>query len=192
MNVVRAITTHLAPGFPPVSILEGPRTCGKTYVAHALVAAGAWQGYESLADPMTFELARHDLPGWLASLPPTVVIDEAQLIDELPLLVKGLVDEPGTARRFLLTGSARLGRSALGGSDPLTGRVRRWTLAPLTAAEINGHADWMNRVVDGLFSGEIASVTPTASLDISERIEQKHPAASILGHHRVHVRKVRP
>ena len=94
MDVERAITPALTPDFPPVTIVEGPRTSGKTHVARSLVANGTWQGHETLADPVTLELARHDLPGWLGSLPETVIIDEAQLIADLPLIVKGLVDEP--------------------------------------------------------------------------------------------------
>lgn len=166
MDFARAIESELVPGFPPVTILEGPRTCGKTYVARKLVAAGVWQRYESLADPATLELASHDLPGWLASLPATTVIDEAQLIAELPLAVKRLVDEPGTARRFLLTGSARLGRTSLGGSDPLTGRVRRWTLSPLTLAELDGRAVAMGHLAERLWSGEILTPADYPPCDV--------------------------
>jgi len=172
MDVERAISTELTPGFPPVTILEGPRTCGKTYVARGLLAAGTWQGYENLADPATLELARHDLPGWLGSLPQTVMIDEAQLIGELLLIVKQVVDEPASTRRFLLTGSARLGRTGLGGSDPLTGRVRRWALAPLTLAELNGHASHQRQLIERLFSGGITDTAPPGAPDITAHIDQ--------------------
>jgi len=155
MDVVRAIEPDIRPGFPPVTVLEGPRTVGKTYTAHKLVTTGVWQRYASLADTPTFQLASRDLPGWLESLPATVVIDEAQLLDELPLQIKRLVDEPGSTRRFLLTGSARIGRTGLGGSDPLTGRVRRWSLAPLTASEIQGQPQRLRTLAERLFSGDI-------------------------------------
>jgi len=172
MDIARAVTPELTPDFPPVTILEGPRTCGKTHVARSLVAAGMWQGYENLADPMTADLAHCDLPGWLGSLPDTVILDEAQLIEDLPLVVKNLVDEPGTRRRYLLTGSARLGRTTLGGSDPLTGRVSRWTLAPLTLAETNGRADTMRHLVADLFSGAITGTGTTAPLDVAPLIDR--------------------
>jgi len=171
MNIERAVVPDLVPGFPPVTILEGPRTAGKTYVARGLYESGVWQGYETLADPLTFELATNDLPGWLRSLPKTVIIDEAQLIKELPLIVKMLVDE-SSSRRFLLTGSARLGRSSLGGTDPLTGRVHRWTLGPLTLAEMNGHPDGLRTLVERLFQGDIGDGMTQPALDIPARVNQ--------------------
>ena len=170
MDVSRAMEPVLAPGFPAVTVLEGPRTCGKTYVARKLVRAGVWAGYETLADPTTLELARHDLPGWLSSLPETVIIDEAQLVDELPLQLKRLVDEPESPRRFLLTGSARIARTGLGGSDPLTGRVRRWSLAPLTAAEVDGRPEGMRSLIARLFDATIAQPTDFPGLDVAARV----------------------
>ncbi|MDR1852969.1 MAG: DUF4143 domain-containing protein [Propionibacteriaceae bacterium] len=165
MEITRALTSHLAPNLPPVSILEGPRMSGKTFIARKLVDEGVWERYESLADPLTLELARNDLPGWLESLPATTIIDEAQLISELPLAIKSIVDEPSSIRRYLLTGSARLGRDSLGGSDPLTGRVRRWQLAPVTLAESEDHANAMDTLVTRLFDESI--VADAHALDVA-------------------------
>jgi predicted AAA+ superfamily ATPase len=138
MDVTRAIEPDLTPGQPPVTILEGPRMSDKTHTARKLWANGVWDGYENLADPATFEIARHDLAAWLESLSPRVIIDEAQLLAHLPLRVKFLADQAGSRRRWLLTGSVSIGRAGLGGSDPLTGRAQRWTLSPLTAGELAG------------------------------------------------------
>jgi predicted AAA+ superfamily ATPase len=129
---------------------------GKTFIARKLVELGEWERYETLANSLTLELAKNDLANWLDSLPQTAIIDEAQLLADLPLAVKDLVDRPSSPRRFLLTGSARLGRDSLGGSDPLTGRVRRWRLAPLTLAEICGNAAAMSHLVARLFDGSVA------------------------------------
>ena len=170
MDVSRAIEPELIPGFPAVTVLEGPRTCGKTYVVQKLVREGVWDGYRTLADLSTLELAQHDLPGWLSSLPTTVVIDEAQLVDELPLQLKRLVDEPGSTRKFLLTGSARIARTGLGGSDPLTGRVRRWSLAPLTAAEIDGRPEQARSLVARLFDTTVAQNADHPALDVAARV----------------------
>ena len=170
MDVTRAIEPDIRPGFPPVAVLEGPRTVGKTHTARKLVTTGVWRAYTSLADAATLQLAGHDLPGWLESLPETVVIDEAQLLEELPLQVKRLVDEPGSARRFLLTGSARIGRTGLGGSDPLTGRVRRWSLAPLTANELRGRPERARTLVERLFTGDVVDQPPVGSRDLSDDI----------------------
>jgi predicted AAA+ superfamily ATPase len=140
-----------------VTILEGPRMSGKTHTARKLWSHGVWDGYENLADPATAELARHDLAGWLESLSQSVIIDEAQLLADLPLRVKFLVDQAGSRRRFMLTGSASIGRAGLGGSDPLTGRAQRWTLAPLTAGELAGRAEGVRELVGRLFSGDITA-----------------------------------
>lgn len=57
----------------------------------------------------------------------------------LQLGVKQLIDTRGaTPSQFLLTGSARLNTRELGGSDPLTGRVRRLRLHPFSQSEIEG------------------------------------------------------
>jgi len=183
MDVVRAIEPELAPGFPPVAVLEGPRASGKTYVSQKLVARGLWQGYESLADPATLELALHDLPGWLASLPENVIIDEAQLIDQLPLQIKRAVDDTSSTRRFLLTGSARISRTGLGGSDPLTGRVRRWTLSPFTLAELDGRAANMLTLIDRLFSGEIVDSQISQPLNMADRLNRGGFPLISLGSH---------
>jgi predicted AAA+ superfamily ATPase len=147
-----------------VLIVEGPRTCGKTYVARHLVDQGVWERFESLADPDTAAVAANDMPGWLMSLPDHTVIDEAQLLPDLSLRLKALVDQQ-PKRRFLLTGSAHLARTGLGGVDPLTGRVRRWRLNPLTAFELSGHPSAMGTLIGRLFEGDIladtTSDTPT-------------------------------
>ena len=153
----RGVEPFLTPDTPAVIILEGPRMSGKTVVAHRLVNAGRLEGYESLADPMTRRVAIQDPGGWLASLPNSVAIDEAQLIEDLPLYIKILVDEPGSTRRFLLTGSASLGRTGLGGSDPLTGRAARRRLWPFTASELNWQPSRMTTLIDELFSGEVGN-----------------------------------
>ena len=71
-------------------------------------------------------------------MPPGSVIDEAQRIPGLSLVVKRHVDRPGApAGQLLLTGSVRLSRDELGGSDPLVGRVRRLQLHPFAQSEIN-------------------------------------------------------
>jgi predicted AAA+ superfamily ATPase len=136
---------------------------GKTHTARKLHAAAIWDAYENLADPVTAELAAHDLPAWLASLAPRTIIDEAQLLADLPLQIKFLVDQAGSNRRFLLTGSASIGRTGLGGSDPLTGRVQRWTLAPLTAAETAGHPENTRNLIERLFTGEVLKDLPPAA-----------------------------
>jgi predicted AAA+ superfamily ATPase len=60
--------------------------------------------------------AFEDPDGWLAALPVGAVIDEAQLVRELQLGMKELIDLRGAgASQFLLTGSARFNTRELGG-----------------------------------------------------------------------------
>ena len=156
----------------PVTILEGARAVGKTALVRNLVEQGHYDGYENLADPQTRAIALADLPGWVASLPRSAVIDEAQLVPDLPLYLKFVVDEPGSGRRFLLTGSAAIGRRGLGGSDPLTGRSIRHQLRPLTAAELAGNPARTYDLVSDLFSGRIRDAAIGDSPPIETVVER--------------------
>ncbi|MDR2348144.1 MAG: AAA family ATPase [Bifidobacteriaceae bacterium] len=132
----------------PVLILEGARAVGKTTAVKHQLAGAAGYSYTTLADRSTLAFARHDLEGWLARLARPAVIDEAQLLPELPLAIKELVDaEAESANQFVLTGSASIGRTGLGGADPLARRSARLTMWPLTAQELAGQtgslADWL-------------------------------------------------
>jgi uncharacterized protein len=118
----------------PVVVLEGLRATGKSTIARDLVDPAR---FRTLADYADRTRAVDDLKGWLESLPEGAVVDEAQLVPNLQLGVKQIVDSRGaTPSQFLLTGSARLNTRELGGSDPLTGRVRRLRLHPFTQSEI--------------------------------------------------------
>lgn len=141
----------------PVLILEGARAVGKSTFVQHLVDRGEYQHYATLADPATQLAAEQDISGWLESLPRPAVIDEAQLVSALPLAVKELVDFRGSGHHFLLTGSASIGRSGLGGADPLVRRARRHEMSPLTATELRGEAENAPSVIDQLFDADIIS-----------------------------------
>jgi uncharacterized protein len=119
-----------------VVVLEGLRATGKSTIARSLVSP---QNFRTLANATERRRAEDDLAGWLESLPPGAVVDEAQLVPDLQLGIKQIIDTRGaTPSQFLLTGSARLNTRELGGSDPLTGRVRRLRLHPFSQSEIEG------------------------------------------------------
>src|SRR6266516_3837327 len=88
----------------PVTVLLGPRQCGKTTLARQLVPAGSLN-YFDLEDPQS--LARLNEPDIaLRPLRKLVVIDEIQRRPDLFPLLRVLADRrPGPAR-FLLLGSA--------------------------------------------------------------------------------------
>jgi len=152
-SLPRAIEPYLAADQAiKVKVLEGARAAGKTTVARRLIESGQYDGLVNLADPDTLARARANPRFFTQNLARRVVIDEAQLLgEELSLAVKDVVDVPGTDRRFLLTGSARIARTGLGGADPLAGRVERWTLDPFSASEIRGQPDALASLVDRLF-----------------------------------------
>ena len=119
-----------------VVVLEGLRATGKSTIARELVPP---QHFRTLANATDRRRAEDDLTGWLESLPRGAVVDEAQLVPNLQLGIKQIIDTRGaTPSQFLLTGSARLNTRELGGSDPLTGRVRRLRLHPFSQSEIEG------------------------------------------------------
>ncbi|MET0589832.1 MAG: AAA family ATPase, partial [Naasia sp.] len=122
-----------------VLIVEGARAVGKTTLMRSVVAPRGYS-FSTLADPATLDFDSQDPSGWLRRLARPAIIDEAQLLPELPLLLKELVDELGPGTHFILTGSASIGRTGLGGADPLTRRSRRFTMSPLTQWEIGGQS----------------------------------------------------
>lgn len=150
----RAVLTALAD--TPVVILEGARAVGKTSLCRELASQGALGSIADLSVPETLASAQRDPEQWVRSLTTPAVVDEAQLLPEVSLAVKRVVDERGDFAQFLLTGSARIGRAGLGGSDPLAGRAQRIILRPLTSAERRDTgSDGFTSIVDALFDGPL-------------------------------------
>ena len=136
-----------------VVVLEGARAVGKTRLVKYLTDQGRLRSYNDLSQPTARAAAEGDLEGWLRSLPTPAVIDEAQLLPDLPLAVKRIVDERPATLQFVLTGSASIGRSGLGGADPLSGRADRLVLRTFTEMERRGLKRDDVSVVDLLFDG---------------------------------------
>lgn len=119
-----------------VVIIEGGRATGKTTLCRALSGRLGIAQRVDLSDPQVREEAAADPHGFVASLTRPAFIDEAQLVDELTVAIKRIVDDHlGAPAQFLLTGSTKIGRGALGGSDPLVGRAARLRLRSFTVAE---------------------------------------------------------
>jgi len=124
-----ALATALAD--TPVVCLLGPRQCGKSTLARALVPRRA---YVTFDDAATLALAESDPDGFVAALPDPVIIDEVQRAPGLLRTLKLAVDRDRRPGRFLLTGSADLLLLPKLG-DSLAGRMALLQLHPLTAAE---------------------------------------------------------
>jgi len=122
-----------------VVILEGGRAVGKTTLAHTVADRHQFRTRFDLSNPDDRQLLSVDPHRILAASPTPIFIDEAQLEPELTVAIKRLVDRNQEPGQVLLTGSSRIGRGALGGSDPLAGRSVRLRLSSLTQSELAGH-----------------------------------------------------
>lgn len=121
----------------PVTIVEGARAVGKSTLCRTLAKERGWPDPIDLSEPGALEQLRVDPIRYLRDSRSTTIIDEAQLEPSLPLWIKRVVDDRrGRPGQFILTGSARLGRTQLGGSDPLAGRAERYRMWPLTESEL--------------------------------------------------------
>jgi len=146
----------------PIVVVEGARAVGKTTLVRQVLDGGVLTGrYVSLDEEL--QIARADPTRWLSSLPFGSIVDEAQLVPELLLAAKKLVDQDPDPGRFLFTGSSRLRTDTLGGSDALAGRPVRAQLHPLTMGE---KARGPVSVLSDLVSGSVDSWQP--SVDVNE------------------------
>lgn len=136
-----------------VLVIEGARAVGKTKMARSQLVNEGFS-YYSLGDPSVLSFARQDPFGWFNSIATPAIIDEAQMLDSLPLMIKEKVDAEGevASQKYILTGSSSIGKATLNGQDPLTRRARRFTLSPLTLRE-QRHNSYS--VVDDLWYGKI-------------------------------------
>jgi uncharacterized protein len=149
--LTRGIEARLASAWSssPVVVVEGPRAIGKTTLVRDL-AVGS--NFVDLSDEHELARARESVRAWVESLTPPVAIDEAQLVPGLSVALKRRVDsEGGKPGQFLVTGSARLARDELGGSDPLLARASRIRMYPFAQSELEGQPI---DVVNELFNGD--------------------------------------
>jgi uncharacterized protein len=119
-----------------VVVLEGARATGKTTLARGMVDTDRFVSFVEHPDQLV--RAKADLQGFVESLPYGCVLDEAQLVPNLQLAIKAIVDRTGRPGQFLLTGSARLSQTELGGSAALAGRVSRIPVRGFTQSELTG------------------------------------------------------
>lgn len=136
----------------PVVILEGARGVGKTSLASHLLDAKILQGrFFSFADEAIRALAESSPKAFVDELPFGSVVDEAQVVPEIQMQLKQLVDADSAPGRVLLTGSSRIVKNQLDGSAPLAGRSTTLRLEPFTRSERAGHPV---SVLAALFDGD--------------------------------------
>ncbi len=117
--------------FPTVTI-TGPRQSGKTTLARA---AFPKLPYASLEGPDVREFATEDPRGFLAGYPGGAILDEVQRVPELASYLQCIVDEPGFAGSWILTGSQDFALLA-SLSQSLAGRTAVLHLLPPSLEEL--------------------------------------------------------
>lgn len=119
----------------PITLLIGPRQCGKTTLARRFAGTES-ENYFDLEDPETFAVMENPKTT-LARLRGIVVIDEAQRQPGIFPVLRVLADRPAQPARFLVLGSASpdLGRQA---SESLAGRVEIVEMRGFDLSEV-GH-----------------------------------------------------
>ena len=153
----------------PVVVLEGPRACGKTTVGSILHDQGVVATIADLGDPTVLAAAEAAPTSFVEDLTLPALIDETQLVPELLLAVKRRVDRERRAGAFVLTGSSRLGRAGLGGSDPLVGRAVRIQMSPMTQGELQ---EQPLKLVDALIGGETLASGDHPMISKTELLER--------------------
>lgn len=112
--------------------LGGPRQCGKTTLAKALVAdagSGQYYNWDNRAD------RKHMLNATWPAVTDLLVFDEIHKYRQWKSLIKGYWDTRPKGLKIFATGSARLDIYRRGG-DSLLGRYHYYRLHPFSAAEM--------------------------------------------------------
>lgn len=159
-------------GDTPVTVIAGPRQCGKSTLAEQL-AAERGARHVTLDEPAQREAANADPAGFIDQSELPVFIDEIQKAPPLLESIKSRVDRARRGGRradgmFLLTGSANVW-GTLKVSESLAGRAQRIQLWPLSQGEIIGHRETF---VENLLCGVVPRLAdvPTGRAAIGQQL----------------------
>lgn len=136
-------------GYSPVTLIHGPRQCGKTTLARKLGEPLGY-AYISFDDPLSLEQAQTDPVGFVSRLPERAILDEVQRAPSIFSVLKMAVDERRAPGRFILSGSSNV-LLVPNLSDTLAGRLAILRLHPLAQCELEGSRP---AFFEDLFSGD--------------------------------------
>ena len=117
----------------PVTLVHGPRHCGKTTLA-LQVGGPRRYSYMSFDDEAVLQSARRDPAGFILDLPDRVILDEVQRVPGVFLALKFSVDRNRAPGRFILTGSSNV-LLVPGFANSLLGRMQVVRLHPYSQME---------------------------------------------------------
>jgi predicted AAA+ superfamily ATPase len=123
--------------YSPIVAIQGPRQCGKSFLAKKLLAGSrsraVYQTFDS-ANERSFAAKNPD--SYLAQYSDAdpLIIDEAQKVPDIFDALKLAVDERRRPGQFVILGSTEFSRLAMI-RESLTGRLSRIRLYPFTLAE---------------------------------------------------------
>lgn len=120
----------------PVTLVEGPRQCGKTTLAQA-VCQPAGYDYISFDDEVMRRAVEADPTGFVNGLPERIILDGVQQAPKLFSAIKLAVDRNRQTGRFVLIGSVKV-LQVPEVTDSLAGRMATIRLHPLAQTELGG------------------------------------------------------
>jgi len=147
--------------FSPVTVLLGPRQCGKTWLVRDLATESA--NYFDLYNYLDRGVLDDQQFAVLDGLKGTVVIDEAQQMPELFMKLRILADRPELPARFVITGSASP-YIVRGVSESLAGRARLLPISGFNCGEV-GWESWQRLWLRGAYPRSYLSEGSETSLD---------------------------
>ncbi|WP_166647157.1 ATP-binding protein [Prosthecobacter fusiformis] len=144
----------------PVTLILGPRQCGKSHLVKLLGApSGQFFDLEDMVDETRLRLHPQSVLGEMRGL---VIIDEAQRMPELMPVLRVLADRPGSPARFVLTGSVALPLRKTAG-ESLAGRINTIEMGGFGIHELND-ADITKLWLRGGFPPSFLADTDAVSL----------------------------
>ena len=145
----RDLEKNVAAATPPAAVvIIGPRRCGKTTFLRQLVKTLSgetrWFNCDYASDAQQLRIGSKSDAEALLRLAPNIVIDEAQRVPDIELLLKMLVDCNETLpspSRIFVTGSSAL-ELAASTAESAVGRIKQRRMWPLSMHEIAGVRSW--------------------------------------------------